>query len=50
MIKQMPRAKTHNALKISPLPLYVCVAYCYECISVCKVFVSAAGVAGACVD
>lgn len=41
----MPRAKTHNAKKISPYSLHVCVACGYKCAPLCTMYMSSAGVA-----
>lgn len=36
----MPRAKTHNAKKISPYSLHVCVACGYKCAPLCTMYFS----------
>lgn len=41
----MPRAKTHNAKKISPYSRHVCVASGYKQAPVCTMYMSSAGVA-----
>lgn len=44
----MPHAKTHNAQKISPHSLHVCVACSYQYMPVCTMYMFAAGVAITC--